>query len=246
MRLFLCGKGPASVAILEGLLAAGHRVAVWTHEGSDLETLARQRHVWNTTLSVNRVDAWPFEPVLIASVGYLIIIEPRTLEAVNGRAFNGHAALLPNHRGRSSVPWAIVDGDTVTGITYHWVDEGVDTGRILLQASCQMDADETQASLWDKINYLLIAHFPAALQLAHVDYPGVSQIGTPQRHKAGPPYGGVIDPAWPTDKIERFIRAMSYPPLPYATLGGVEVKSMEEYRAIRRKHFLGPVAVCTQ
>ena len=43
----------------------------------------------------------------------------------------------------------------------------------------------------------------------------------------------MIDPGWPDDKIERFIRAMTYPPLPYARLDGVEVKTMDEYRQVR-------------
>jgi methionyl-tRNA formyltransferase len=247
MNLFLCGKGPASIAILQGLAATGHRVAVFTHEGCDLEDTARQTHHWNTTLSVNRTDAWPFQPVMIVVVGYLTILAPHTLEAVKGRAMNGHAALLPNHRGRSAVPWAIVDGDTVTGITYHWIDEGVDTGNILLQATCDIAPDETQATLWDKINRLLVQYFPAALQLAHVDCPGVPQQGKSQRHRAGPPHNGVIDPKWTPAYTERFIRAMTYPPLPYAMLGDVEIRSMTEYYARRTHHFLGKAEpVCTQ
>lgn len=234
MHLFLCGKGQAAELILTSLVKERRwerKLAVYTHPGSPLVEMAAAYLLPCYTSSVNDMGAWPFTPGIIASVGYLNIIKPHVLAAVP-RVFNCHYALLPNHRGRSAVPWAIVDGDTYSGITYHWIDEGIDTGRILFQAVAQIEPRETQASLFDKLHRLAVAYWPTALHLAWSGFPGVPQVGRAKHHKAGPPCGGVIDPAWTEDTIDRFIRAMTYPPLGYATYGGQEVRSLDQWREI--------------
>lgn len=233
MMIFLCGKGEAAQGILQWLLDRKARVAVFTHADTPLLEMAASHNLWYTTRSLNEMEHWPFHPGAIASVGYLHIVKQHVIERVRGRVFNCHYALLPNHRGRSAVPWAIADGDRVTGITYHWIDVGIDTGNILLQAACQVDADETQATLFAKLNQLAVDYWPMAVRLAFLDLPGAAQRGRSQYHKAGPPHGGEIDPSWDDAYTERFLRAMTYPPLPYATRGGVEVRSMDEYRELR-------------
>lgn len=234
MMLFLCGKGPAAEQILRQLAEEKHKVALFTHDGESIINVAREYGIAYSTRTVNDVAAWPYKPGAIASIGYLHIIKPEVVALVQGRAFNCHAALLPNHRGRSSVPWAILDGDPVTGITYHWIDHGIDTGNVLLQGVCHIASDETQASLFEKINRLMVAYWPAAIKLAFLDVCGVPQVGPSQYHAAGPPWGGKIDPYWPFEYTERFIRAMTYPPLPYAQYDGQEVRTLEAYQAMRR------------
>lgn len=209
MKILVCGRGKAAEAILFRA-SRYHDVDRFTNDDD-----------------VNDVGSWPWTPDLIVSVGYLRIIQPAILAATP--AINCHYALLPNHRGRSAVPWAIVNGDTMTGVTWHWIDEGIDTGRILLQAACQIDANETQATLFDKLHELAIDTWPAALALAQQSFTGWQQVGAANYHKAGPPCGGVIDPLWSDERIERFVRAMTYPPLPYATCNGWQVRNMKEF-----------------
>lgn len=232
MTIFLCGKGEAAELILRWLVERKYAVVVFTHPGARLADLAAEYRIWYSTRSVNDIERWPCRPGVIASVGYLDIIRQPVIDAVQGRIFNCHFALLPNHRGRSAVPWAIVDGDTVTGITYHWIDAGIDTGRILLQGACQIEADETQATLFAKLTELAYDFWPMALRLSYLDLEGAPQRGCSQYHKAGPPHGGEIDLSWDAAYTERFIRAMTYPPLPYATLGGQEIRSMEDLREL--------------
>jgi methionyl-tRNA formyltransferase len=63
-----------------------------------------------------------------------------------------HPSLLPRHRGRSAMHWAIRMGDTTTGLTVFWVDEGIDTGSILLQKGVEIAPDDTVGSLYfDKL-----------------------------------------------------------------------------------------------
>ena len=59
-----------------------------------------------------------------------------------------HPSLLPRHRGRSAINWAVRMGDAVTGLTIFWVDEGIDTGPILLQKETPIAPDDTVGSLY--------------------------------------------------------------------------------------------------
>jgi methionyl-tRNA formyltransferase len=59
-----------------------------------------------------------------------------------------HPSLLPKHRGGSAISWAIINGDTKTGITIFWPDKGIDTGPILLQKEAEISPDDTAGSLY--------------------------------------------------------------------------------------------------
>lgn len=59
-----------------------------------------------------------------------------------------HPSLLPKHRGASAINWALVNGETKTGLTIFWPDEGIDTGPILLQREVEIDPNDTVGSLY--------------------------------------------------------------------------------------------------
>jgi methionyl-tRNA formyltransferase len=59
-----------------------------------------------------------------------------------------HPSLLPRHRGRSAINWAVRQGDATTGVTIFWVDTGIDTGPILLQREVPVEPDDTVGSLY--------------------------------------------------------------------------------------------------
>ena len=59
-----------------------------------------------------------------------------------------HPSLLPRHRGGSAINWAVINGETRTGFTIFWPDEGLDTGPILLQREVPIDPDDTLGSLY--------------------------------------------------------------------------------------------------
>ena len=73
------------------------------------------------------------------------------LEIPRIACLNLHASLLPRHRGAAPIQAAIVAGDTETGITVMYMDEGLDTGDILLQAKLEISPDETGGSLHDRL-----------------------------------------------------------------------------------------------
>lgn len=65
--------------------------------------------------------------------------------------FNLHASLLPDYRGAAPIHWAIINGETKTGVTTFFIDEKIDTGAIILQDEMPIAPDETVGSLHDKL-----------------------------------------------------------------------------------------------
>ncbi len=90
-------------------------------------------------------------PDLLVVVAYGQILSRSVLTIPRLGAINIHASLLPKYRGPAPIQWAVINGDKQTGVTTMWMDEGMDTGDILLKAEIQINSDETSASLHDKL-----------------------------------------------------------------------------------------------
>lgn len=225
-KIILCGGGKPIIEIVKRCKMP--IAMVYTHEGNgQLMGLCNSKNIICTTESIN--DREPVKRgAYIASIYYKHIIKQHVIDSVKGNIFNAHAALLPRHRGRSAVPWAIVEGDRFSGVTYHYIDAGIDTGPIILQGVCQIDDDETQTTLFNKIDKLVVDLFEPALHLAMTQFEGIPQQGQPT-YNSGVPYGGEINPNWPIGKIDRFIRAMQYEPYPAATFRGQYINCFADY-----------------
>lgn len=65
--------------------------------------------------------------------------------------FNLHASLLPNYRGAAPINWAIINGETKTGVSTFFIDEKIDTGEMILQKEISIEPDENAGSLHDKL-----------------------------------------------------------------------------------------------
>lgn len=65
--------------------------------------------------------------------------------------FNLHASLLPNYRGAAPINWAIINGESATGVTTFFIDEKIDTGAIILQEKVRIEAEDTAGTLHDKL-----------------------------------------------------------------------------------------------
>ncbi len=68
--------------------------------------------------------------------------------------FNLHASLLPQYRGAAPINWAIINGETKTGVTTFFIDDKIDTGAIILQKEIEIDPEENAGSLHDKLMVL--------------------------------------------------------------------------------------------
>ena len=82
---------------------------------------------------------------------YSMLINPEVLKIVEGRAFNVHASLLPRNRGPNPVQWALIRGESLTGVTLHLMDEGFDTGAIIDQEAVQIMDEDTWGSLMKRV-----------------------------------------------------------------------------------------------
>ena len=65
--------------------------------------------------------------------------------------FNLHASLLPNYRGAAPINWAVINGETITGVSTFFIDEKIDTGAMILQQEIEIDPIENAGSLHDKL-----------------------------------------------------------------------------------------------
>jgi folate-dependent phosphoribosylglycinamide formyltransferase PurN len=82
-------------------------------------------------------------PDLLVSVHFNQILKPATWAVAPLGAINAHGALLPNHRGLFPHLYAVAAGDERAGVTVHWVDEGLDTGKPISRRSFPINADDT-------------------------------------------------------------------------------------------------------
>jgi phosphoribosylglycinamide formyltransferase-1 len=92
-----------------------------------------------------------FGPALVVTAGFMKILGPTFLARFGGSILNSHPALLPSFPGAHAVADALAHGVVVTGATIHLVDDGVDTGPILMQAPVMIDTDDDETSLHDRI-----------------------------------------------------------------------------------------------
>lgn len=90
-------------------------------------------------------------PDLIVLAGYMRILEPEFIHLFAGRVINIHPSLLPKYPGLETHARALAARETVHGCTVHVVDNGMDTGPIIAQASVPVGAEDTEASLSKKV-----------------------------------------------------------------------------------------------
>jgi phosphoribosylglycinamide formyltransferase-1 len=102
---------------------------------------------------------------LVCHAGFMRILSPAYVRAFAGRALNVHPALLPSFPGLHAQRQALAHGVKVTGATIHFVDEGVDTGPIVLQAAVPVRDDDTEEALASRILAEEHRLFPEAIRL---------------------------------------------------------------------------------
>ncbi len=88
---------------------------------------------------------------VIAVVAYGKILPPRVLEMTKYGAINVHGSLLPKYRGSAPIQWAVLNGDAVSGVTTQQMNEGIDTGDILLMSERAIPEDMTAGELFDAL-----------------------------------------------------------------------------------------------
>ena len=127
---------------------------------------------------------------------------------------NLHASLLPNYRGAAPINWAIIQGESVSGVSTFFIDEKIDTGKLLLQKTVDLEESETAGSLHDKLAVLggqLLEETLNALEEgieARAQQPKGSEYAAPKLNRDNTR----IDWAKSLKEIDAFIRGLSpYP-----------------------------------
>lgn len=92
------------------------------------------------------------EPDVISVVAYGKLLPKEILELPKYGCINVHASLLPKYRGAAPIQWAILNGDKKTGITTMYMDEGMDTGDIILTEEVEIGEEETTGELWKRLS----------------------------------------------------------------------------------------------
>ncbi len=91
------------------------------------------------------------EPDLIVTAAYGRILTKAVLDVPRFGCINVHGSLLPKYRGAAPIQWALINGDSVTGITTMFMDEGMDTGDILLRKELAIPPDMNAQELYDSL-----------------------------------------------------------------------------------------------
>lgn len=91
-------------------------------------------------------------PDLICVVAYGKILPKELLKIPKMGCINVHGSLLPQYRGAAPIQWAVLNGDKKTGITTMYMNEGMDTGDMILKEEVQIDEDETTGELWERLS----------------------------------------------------------------------------------------------
>lgn len=100
--------------------------------------------------AVDALRAWNPDVIVVVAFGQILTKE--VLEIPPMGCINVHASLLPKYRGAAPIQYAVLDGLEVTGVTTMFMDEGLDTGDILLQQIIPLEPKETGGSLFDKMS----------------------------------------------------------------------------------------------
>ena len=155
MRIVLIGQKWLAAQLLEQCLAMGlDVVAVVVPEpapGTEPDSLERAALAKGipATRAARRVSAEHVPPcdVILAAHAHAFIGAQARARARLG-ALGYHPSLLPRHRGRDAIRWALHMREPVTGGSLYWMDDGADTGPVVAQDCCHIRPDDTPASLW--------------------------------------------------------------------------------------------------
>jgi methionyl-tRNA formyltransferase len=227
MRLVFLGTGDIGLPSLEALLGSREHevIAVVTQPDKPVgrkmvltppQVKVRAQAAGILVLQPERIrhalqELTDLRAEVFVVVAYGQILPRAVLDLPKLACLNIHASLLPRHRGAAPIQAAIRDGDAETGVTIMWMNEGLDTGDILLMERLPIAPDDTGGSLHDK----LAALAPDAL-MRSLDLLGQGAAPrTPQDHAQATHVGkltredGRVDWSRSAIEIERMIRAFN-------------------------------------
>lgn len=228
MKVIFMGTPDFAVGTLEALIAAGHDVVLAVTQPD--KPKGRGKHLQFPPVKeaarahgievfqpgrirepecIGRLRTFQADIIVVAAFGQ--ILPKEILDMPPYGCVNVHASLLPKYRGAAPIQWAVINGDRISGVTTMRMEEGLDTGDIIMQEEVALDPKETGGSLFDKLSGIgadLCVRTLAAIADG-------SAVYTPQDPAAATKVGmirrefGRMDWTMQARQLERLIRGLS-------------------------------------
>ena len=243
MKVIFMGTPDFSVGTLEALVEAGHEVVLAVTQPDKPKGRGKEMQFTPVKECALKYDIPVYQPRRIREaecveelrkyqadimvvVAFGQILPKEILEMTPYGCVNVHASLLPKYRGAAPIQWAIIDGEEVTGVTTMQMNEGLDTGDMLLKTEIVMEAKETGGSLHDKLAHagaLLCVDTLKALEEGTVTPIPQGETTTSYAKMLDKQLGN-IDWTQSAVSIERLIRGLSPWPSAYTDWNGKVMK----------------------
>lgn len=246
MRILFMGTPDIAAESLAVLLQAGHEIcAVFTRRDKPVgrkqvltappvKQLAQQHDIpvyQPRTLRDGSSDETirGLAPDVIVVVAYGCIIPPQLLHVAKYGCINLHVSLLPKYRGSAPIQWAVLHGDQQTGVSIMQLDEGLDTGDVLMVEPVDIEPEETSGQLFDRVSAIGAKTLVKALEKLQA---GELQP-KPQDHAQAtlaPPLNKEMarfDFTQDASQIHNWVRGMNPWPVAWFEQGGKRIKVLE-------------------
>lgn len=168
-------------------------------------------------------------PDIIVVVAYGCIIPPQLLHIAPYGCVNLHVSLLPKYRGSAPIQWAVLNGDTQTGVSIMQLDEGLDTGDVLMVEPVDIGPEETSGELFDRVSSLGAKTLVSALEKLQAGQlepkPQQDTLAT-----QAPPLNkemAKFDFTQKASHIHNWVRGMNPWPVAWFEQGGKKIKVLE-------------------
>ncbi len=237
MKIIFMGTPDFAVGTLKALIQAGHEITLVVSQpdkpkgrGHELIPTAVKAVALEHNLRIYQpkrlrgqvaeemIRGTEADVIVVAAFGQLI---PQSiLEMKRYGCINVHGSLLPKYRGAAPIQWAVIDGETESGVTIMQMDAGLDTGDMLLKASIPLSHKETGGSLFEKLSAL-----GASLCVEALEKLKAGSLVPEKQGESPTPYArmltkemGELDWSRPASELERLIRGLNPWPSAYTRL----------------------------
>jgi methionyl-tRNA formyltransferase len=221
----LLGKGEEIVAVYCPPDTPGGKLDPVKQKALQLGVPVRQHKSFKDPEVPEEFVALNADLAILAFVSFIVPRQVFSVPRLGSICF--HPSLLPKYRGASAINWALIKGETVTGLSLFWVDPGIDTGPVLLQKRVKVEPDDTTGSLYfNKIFPLGIEAIDEAVDLIKAGNPP-RVIQDESKATYDPPCTdehAKIDWSKPAQEIYNLIRGCDPQPGAHATYNGKMVR----------------------
>jgi methionyl-tRNA formyltransferase len=247
MRLVVNGQQAFGKSVLEKILAAGKDEVIAVYGPEDkpgarpdpLVAFAREKGIrLEQPKSFKEEPEWEKLKAMapdLAVMAYVTKFVPsQFLNIPKHGTIQYHPSLLPLHRGPSSINWPIIMGETKTGLSIFWPDDGLDTGPILLQKETPIGPDDTLGSVYfDRLYPMGVDAMLEAIELVRAGKaPKVVQDESKQTYESWCRADqAAIDWSKPVAEVYNLIRGCDPQPGAWTTLNGARVALFDARRA---------------